>query len=193
MQTAMRRIGNLQSVTVMLESEEAYEIFENALANDPVLSVDVIDELEYYSQQSETVNNLLNIVAYFVGGIMAVGAVFAALNTMYTTVSMRSIEIATLRALGFGSSPIVISVIVEAMLLAFIGGLIGAFMAWLFFNGNVVTTASGGFSSRIISLNVSLELAATGITWACAIGFVGGVLPAIRAARLPVAIALRQF
>jgi putative ABC transport system permease protein len=126
---------------------------------------------------------------------MAIGAVFAALNTMYSAVSARLREIATLRAIGFGSTAMVASVLAEAMLLALIGGLIGAALAWLFFNGYTVSTSAGDASGvgrqLVFDLAVSPQLVVLGIVWACSIGLIGGLLPAIRAARLPVATALR--
>jgi putative ABC transport system permease protein len=122
---------------------------------------------------------------------MAVGALFGALNTMYSAVSVRSREIATLRAIGFGASAVVLSVLIEAILLAVMGALIGAGLAWLFFNGNVVSTLGSNFTQVVFRLAVSPSLVALGILWACAIGLIGGLFPAIRAARLPVATALR--
>src|SRR5262249_55331580 len=156
--------------------------------------VDVTRESEYFRKQSQTVGNVLAIVAYVVGAIMGIGAIFGALNTMYSAVSTRSVEIATLRALGFGAGPIVTSVLVEALLLAVIGRAIGGFLGWLFFNGHAVTTAAGGSGageSRVFSLYVSPALMITGMVFSLVIGLIGGLFPAIRAARLPVAIALR--
>lgn len=193
LQTAMRRSGGGQSMTIMLESPGAFDKFKDALSTNPKLSVDVQSEKSYFASQSKTVGTLLSVVAYVVGGIMAVGAIFGALNTMYSAVSTRAVEIATLRAIGFSSGPIVVSVLVEAMLLALIGGAIGAFLGWLLFNGHTVSTAAGGGAneSRVFSLYVSPLLIGIGIGWACFIGFIGGLFPAIRAARLPVATALR--
>jgi putative ABC transport system permease protein len=124
---------------------------------------------------------------------MGIGAVFAALNTMYSSVSARTTEIATLRALGFGSIAVVASVLVEALLLALVGALLGATIAWLSFNGNTVSTLSGGsgMSQVVFHLRIGWELVSAGIVWACVIGLIGGFLPAIRAARVPVATALR--
>ena len=146
--------------------------------------------------QQQIVNSehlrLLSIFHYVVGGIMAIGAIFGALNTMYSAVSTRSREIATLRAIGFGPVPVVISVFVEALLLALIGGAIGAFIAWFLFNGHTVDTLGGGFGGQLIfDLAVTPALVALGVIWACVIGVIGGLFPAIRAARLPVATALR--
>ena len=187
------RRGGFQSVTVMLESPAAFQQFKDSLTSNPALAVDVTREREYYQQQSETISKVISYIAYIVGGIMAVGAIFGALNTMYSAVSARLREIATLRALGFGATAMVMSVLVEALVLAFIGGAIGALLAWLFFNGHVVSTSGGGAASGhlIFELTVSPQLVAIGIVWACAIGLIGGLFPAVRAARLPVATALR--
>jgi putative ABC transport system permease protein len=180
-----------QSVFAQLESEAAFDAFKKALTSNPQLSVDVKREREYYAQQSEQLSKVMSFVAYVVGGIMAVGALFGALNTMYSAVSTRSQEIATLRAIGFGSAPVVISVMLEALLLALIGALIGAALAWIFFNGNAVSTLGGNFTQVVFRLTVTPQLIVLGIVWACVIGLIGGLFPAIRAARLPVAAALR--
>ncbi|HEY0684143.1 MAG TPA: ABC transporter permease [Steroidobacter sp.] len=183
--------GAFQSVTAMLESPAAFQSFKDSLSANPGLSVDVVREREYYRQQSKTMSTIISVVAYVVGGIMAVGAVFAALNTMYSAVSARLQEIATLRALGFGSTAMVMSVLAEALVLALIGGSIGAAIAWFFFNGNTVSTVSGGMGQMVFELSVSPQLMILGIVWACIIGVLGGLFPAMRAARLPVAMALR--
>jgi len=129
-------------------------------------------------------------VTYVVTTIMAVGAFFAALNTMYSAVSTRSVEIATLRALGFGATGVVASVLTEVLLLAVIGGMLGATVAWLLFSGNVISLG-GTLGSIVTELRVTPVLVGTGIAWACTVGLLGGLPPAIRAARLPVATALR--
>ena len=188
--SAFRR-NLFQSVTVQLESPEAYTHYKDVLTTDPTLTVDVKREPDYYAEQSRQLNKLLNFLAYFVGGIMAVGAVFGALNTMYSAVSARSLEIATLRAIGFGSGAVVVSVFVEALLLSLIGGAIGAAAAWMFFNGNTVNTLGANFTQVVFHLTVTPQLLVSGILWAVFIGILGGLFPAIRAARLPVATALR--
>jgi putative ABC transport system permease protein len=189
--SAYRRNG-FQSVTAMLDSADAFDRFKGALTTDPTLKVSVQREADYYAAQSRNLSKLLNLLAYFVGGIMALGACFGALNTMYTAVSTRTREIATLRAIGFSGMPIVISVLVEALLLAIIGSVIGSCAAWLFFNGNTVNTLGAGFSQVVFHLTVTASLVVSGIVVACAIGMLGGLLPAIRAARLPIATALRS-
>jgi putative ABC transport system permease protein len=187
--------GGFQSVTVMLESTAAFQKFKDALTANPALAVDVTPEREYYRRQSETIGRVIYVIAYVVGGIMAIGAIFSALNTMYSAVSARLREIATLRAIGFGPTAMVMSVLTEALLLAFIGGVIGAAIAWLFFNGHQVSTSAGGAAAGhlIFELSVSPALIATGILWAITIGLIGGLFPAVRAARLPVATALRAI
>ncbi len=184
---------DFQSVHVMLESPEAFQRLKDSLTTNPSLAVDVQREREYNQQQSQTISKFIKIVAYIVGGIMAVGAIFSALNTMYSAVSARVQEIATLRAIGFGSTAMVISVLAEALVLALIGSLIGSALAWVFFNGNTVSTSAGGGvgTHLIFQLAVDSQLVVTGIVWACAIGIIGGLFPAVRAARLPVATALR--
>ena len=187
--------GGFQSVTVMLESTAAFQKFKDALTANPTLAVDISREREYYRRQSETIGRVIYVIAYVVGGIMAIGAIFSALNTMYSAVSARLREIATLRAIGFGPTAMVMSVLTEALLLAFIGGVIGAAIAWLFFNGHQVSTSAGGAAAGhlIFELSVSPALIATGILWAITIGLIGGLFPAVRAARLPVATALRAI
>ncbi len=183
--------GAFQSVTALLESPSAFQTFKDSLSANPALAVDVMRECEYYQQQSKNMSTIISVIAYVVGGIMAVGAVFAALNTMYSAVSARLQEIATLRALGFGSTAMVASVLAEALLLALIGGVIGALIAWMFFNGNTVSTSGGGMGQMVFELAVSPQLMILGVVWACLIGVLGGLFPAIRAARLPAAMALR--
>ena len=188
--SAVRRNG-YQPVTVVLESRDSFEAFKTALTTNPTLSVDVKRESDFFAEASKPLARVLSIVAYVIGGIMAVGALFGALNTMYSAVSARGKEIATLRALGFGAASVVISVFVEAVTLAVLGAALGAFAAWLFFDGNVVSTSGGGVAQIVFALALTPGLVAVGVIWACAIGLVGGLFPAVRAARLPVATALR--
>ena len=180
-----------QAVIALLDSPQTFEQFKDNLTTNPTLSVDVQRETDYYAAQSKQVSKLLFFLAYVVGGIMALGAVFGALNTMYSAVSSRSLEIGTLRAIGFGALPVVISVLFEALLLALVGGALGSFLAWLFFNGNAVNTLGANFTQIVFRLTVTPPLVISGVIWACAIGFIGGLFPAIRAARIPVAEALR--
>lgn len=188
--SAYRRNG-YQSVTVQLESAAAFTDYKDALTRDPTLTVDVQREPEYYAAQSRQLTQVLNFLAYIVGSIMALGAIFGALNTLYSAVAARQVEIATLRALGFGSGAVVTSVLIEAAVLALIGGLIGAGLAAFFFNGNVVNTLGANFSQVVFRLEVDPDLIVLGLVWALAIGLLGGLLPALRAARMPIVDALR--
>jgi putative ABC transport system permease protein len=161
------------------------------LAN-PSLEIDVLHEQDYYSGQADRITGLLYLLSTTVGAIMAIGAIFTALNTLYAAVAARTREIATLRAIGFGSPGVVVSVLAEALLLSLLGALLGAAVAWLLFNGNALSTGGGQFGSDIsFRLLIGPGLCAVGIAWACAIGLLGGLYPAIRAARLPIAVALR--
>ena len=182
----------VNSVTVRLESEGAFDTFKESLTTNPTLSVTVERESDYYRQESEEAGQFFNLVTTFVGGIMGLGAVFAALNTMYSAVSSRARDIATLRAIGFGASGVVVSVLIEALLLAIAGALLGAAGAWLLFNGNVVTLGDST-GSVVIETRVTPELLGLGVLLACVVGFIGGLFPAVRAARLPVATALRAI
>ena len=182
------------SVTALLDAPSSLGKLADSLTTNPALRVDVTRERDYFSRQSKTVSSLLSIIVYVVGGIMGVGAVFGALNTMYSAVSTRTTEIATLRAIGFGSTAIVVSVLFEALLLAAAGGILGALAAWLFFNGRTVSTTQGSaYAQLIFDITVTLQLALVGIAASSIIGFIGGVFPAIRAARLPIATALRAI
>jgi putative ABC transport system permease protein len=182
------------AVTVQLTSTAAFDAFKNALTTNPALTVNVQREPDYYVRQSGRFASLLSLVATVVGAVMAFGAVFAALNTMYTSVSSRTREIATLRALGFGAAAVVASVLTEALLLALAGAFLGSALAWLIFNGNTVSTlsGSGGLAQVVFELRIGIDLVGLGIVWACGVGLLGGMLPALRAARIPVATALRD-
>jgi putative ABC transport system permease protein len=185
--------NSFNSVTAWVGDAAGLEQLKAAITDDPTLSVDVYRESDFYNDQSNDFSGFLSIVANVIGMIMAVGAVFGAINSMYTAVSTRTAEIATLRALGFGATGIVISVFVEALLLAFIGALAGAALAWLFFNGNTVSTVAGdnGLAQVVFSLNIGIDAVLLGISWSLVLGLIGGLFPAIRAARLPVVVALR--
>jgi putative ABC transport system permease protein len=180
----------VNSVTARLASEAAFDEFKTALTTNPTLAVTVERETDYYRRESEEANRFFGLVATFVGSIMALGAVFAALNTMYSAVSSRARDIATLRAIGFGASGVVASVLFESLLLAALGALLGASIAWALFNGNMVTLG-GGTSSAVFEMRVTPTLIGIGMLWACTMGLIGGLFPAVRAARLPVATALR--
>ncbi len=190
--SAYQRGNGEQSVWVVLDSQRGFQAFKDAITTNPQLQVDVSTEEEFTAQQSSVISTILKIVAYVVGGIMAIGAIFGALNTMYAAVATRAREIATLRAIGFRGVPVVVSVLLETMLLALIGGALGAALAWLLFNNYTVSTLGANFSQVVFQFNVSPQLLWTGIKWALAIGFVGGLFPAMRAATLPVTTALRE-
>jgi putative ABC transport system permease protein len=180
------RANTFHSVTVMLERPESLEQFQAAITANPTLAVDVTRETQFLAAQSKYLNTFLTMIAYVVGGIMGLGATFGALNTMYTAVSARAMEIATLRAIGFSGAAVVASVLVESLVLAVSGAAIGAVAAWIAFNGNFHTV--GGLVFR---LAVTPSLMGLGLGFAFTLGFVGGLFPAIRAASLPVADALR--
>jgi putative ABC transport system permease protein len=180
------RANAFKSMTVMLGQPTDFDRFKSALSGNPTLLVDVIHENDYLASQAKDLNGFLTIVAYLVGGIMGLGALFGALNTLYSAVSTRSVEIATLRVFGFGAAAILTSVLAEALLLSLLGAAIGAFAAWCAFNGNL--HAAG---SLVFRLTVTAGLMGEGIGLACGLGLLGGLLPALRAARVPVAVALR--
>lgn len=188
-----RRGSSVQSVTVKLTAPAAFDTFKAALLSDPRLKVEVSTTRDYYSKQSEQLTKILRIVGFTVGIIMAIGAIFGALNTMFAAVTARAREIATLRALGFRGGPVVVSILLETMLLALLGGVLGAAIVWLAFNGYTASTLGSNFSQVVFQFKVSADLIATGLQWALAIGFVGGLFPAVRAARLPVTTALREL
>jgi len=180
----------VNSVTVRLTSQDAYETFKTALTTNPTLSVSVERETDFYRRQSEEANEIFGLVGIAVGVFMGLGAIFAALNTMYSAVSVRTREIATLRAIGFGAGGVMVSVLAEALLLALVGAVVGGAIAWLLFNGNTVNLGDST-GSIVFKTQITPALLLLGVLLACAVGFIGGLFPAVRAARLPVATALR--
>ncbi|MBC6942234.1 MAG: ABC transporter permease [Xanthomonadales bacterium] len=188
-----RRGNSVTDVTVRLVNADALDAFKAALAANPQLKVDAETTRSYFSRQSENLTLLIRIVGSVVGAIMAIGAIFGALNTMYAAVATRAREIATLRAIGFRGLPVIVSVMIETMLLALVGGLLGAAIAWLIFDNYSVSTMSQNFSQVVFAFRVSPALALEGLKWALVIGFIGGLFPALRAARLPVTTALREL
>jgi putative ABC transport system permease protein len=191
--SATYRRQGYQSVTVRLTSPDALDPLKAAIASDPRLKVDAKTTLDYYSAQSESLTKVIRIMGIVIGVIMGIGAIFGALNTMYAAVATRAREIATLRAIGFRGLPVVVSVLLETMLLALVGGLLGAAVAWLIFNNYPVSTLGANFSQVVFAFKVSPALVGSGLKWALAIGFIGGLFPALRAARLPVTTALREL
>jgi len=189
---AYRRQG-YQSLTARLTSPDAIEQLKAAIVSDPRLKVDAKTTIDYYSAQSENLTRVIRVIGIVIGVIMGIGAIFGALNTMYAAVATRAREIATLRAIGFRGLPVVVSVLLETMVLALAGGVLGAAVAWLLFNNYTVSTLGANFSQVVFAFKVSPALVWNGLKWALAIGFIGGVFPALRAARLPVTTALREL
>lgn len=188
-----RRGSSTTSVTVRLGAAADLDAFKAAIASDPRLKVDAKTTRAYYTEQSAGLSRFIRILGITVGSIMAIGAVFGALNTMYAAVATRTREIATLRAIGFRGVPVVVSVLLETMLLALLGGVIGAGLAWSIFNHYTASTLGSNFSQVVFSFEVSPALLWTGLKWALAIGFIGGLFPALRAARMPVTAGLREL
>ena len=185
--------NEFNSVTVMLDGVASFDRFRSALDSDPTLAVVANREDIYYATESRPVSMLLLTVAYGIGGIMAFGAIFGALNTMYSAVSTRAKEIATLRALGFGGAPVVASVLAEALALGLAGALAGGFVTWLVLDGSTVSTMTGVTPSQLtFALDVGVRLVALGIALGATIAMVGGFFAALRAVRVPVASAMRM-
>lgn len=189
-QSAYRRDG-YQSITARLSDPAAFADLQNTLADDPRLKVDVQRTRDYYATQSQRLRGLIEILAFTVATIMGIGATFAALNTMYAAVATRGREIAILRAIGFGRTAIVLAVLLEALALALLGGLLGGGVAWLLFDQYTVSTLGQNFSQVVFAFAVSWPLVLRALGWALVIGFIGGLLPALQAARLPLPLALR--
>jgi putative ABC transport system permease protein len=194
LQDVYHRGDSFQSVCAKLSSAGAFPQFKDGLTANPQLSVKVLRETEFYAEQSETLTRLITTLGFWIAFLMAIGAVFGALNTMYSAVASRTREIATLRALGFGSGAVVISLMIESLALALAGGLIGGGLAYLAFNNFHTSTMNfQTFSQVTFAFRVTPELLARGIVWASIIGLVGGIFPAMRAARMPIAAALREL
>ena len=182
-----------QSATAHLTSPDALGKLKDALTSDPRLNVDVTREIDYYSKQSRVMTTMITVLGTFVAAIMAIGAVFGALNTMYSAVADRGKEIATMRALGFGGPAVVFSFLLEALLISFVGGVLGC-LAVLRLNGLTTSTINfQTFSNLAFAFKIIPGLLAGGIIFALAMGALGGFFPAVRAARLPVATALREL
>jgi putative ABC transport system permease protein len=190
-QNVFRQNEAVSSMRLRLTSPSVIDALNARIEADPRFDLTVRSEPEYYQTQSLGINALITNFGYLVSVIMAIGAVFAALNTMYSAVSTRTVEIATLRAIGFGGTPVVVSVMFEALLLAALGGAAGAALAYLFFNGVTISTLGGSFSQIAFDFAVTPELMRQGLVWAVVLGAVGGLFPALRAARLPITVALR--
>lgn len=193
LQPAYNRQDGFQSVYVKLSDPSAFQEFKDALTTDPRLEVKVLRQSEFYEEQSTMVTRFITTIGVFIASLMALGALFGALNTMYSAVAGRTREISTLRALGFGSAPVVFSVLAESVLLSILGGLLGAGAAYLLFNGYQASTINWQtFSQVTFAFRVSPGLLVLSVLFATVIGLVGGLFPAVRAARLPIAAGLRE-
>jgi putative ABC transport system permease protein len=190
--TTFGRNGS-SSILAKLDGASGLEKLKSTLAADPRVNVDVVRERDYFTGQTKQFRQTIGVLAGIVTLIMALGAIFAALNSMYAAVAARGKEIATLRAIGFGGLAVVVSVMMEALLLALVGGLLGALLAYLLFNNLSVSTLGQNFTQVVFSFKVTPQLVIRGLIIAVVIGMIGGFLPAIRAARLPVTASLREL
>ena len=194
LQPAYHRGDSFQSVYAKLSSPAAFQEFEDSLTTDPRLKVKVVRQAEFLADQSTMLTTFIEKFGVFIAGMMALGALFGALNTMYSAVAARTREIATLRALGFGTSPVILSVMFESLALALIGGAVGAVAAYFAFDGFKAATINWQtFSQIAFAFAVTPQLLVSAILWAVTLGFLGGLFPAIRAIRMPIAAALREM
>jgi putative ABC transport system permease protein len=190
----LKRPDNIfQSVTVHLASEDTFQQFKDSISADPRLNLDVTREVDYYAKQSTVMTRLITVLGGLVAAVMAIGAVFGALNTMYSAVAERGREIATMRALGFSIPNVILSFLFEALAISFVGGLIGCFVV-LPLNGLTTSTMNfQTFSNVTFAFKITFDLLVLGVLFALVMGVLGGFLPAIRAAVRPVAVALREL
>ena len=194
LQSVYQRGNSYQSVYLRLQSADGFQRLKDALTTDPRLNVTAVREPDYFAQQSQVMQSLIRTIGTGIAVLMGLGAIFGAVNTMYSAVAGRTRAIATLRALGFGASPVVLSVLAEALLLALIGGAIGGLLAWAAFDGYQTATMNWqSFSQVAFAFAVTPALLAQGMFYAAVMGLVGGLLPAWRAARMPVVTALREL
>ena len=191
-QAAFRRDGVVSTARALLDSGSDAALVSESIRQGPRLRADLVGERDFYARQSEAKTGMVESFAYLIGAIMGLGAVIAAINTMYSSVSTRSVEIGTLRSLGFSNLPVVVSVMVEAMLLALVGGLLGSAVVYLLYDGFASSTLNVGSLSQVaFEFSVTPRLLLVGLGSALLLGAIGGLLPALRAARLPVVAALR--
>jgi putative ABC transport system permease protein len=194
LQAAYNRGDSFQSVYAKLTSPAAFQEFKDALTSNPQLNVKVTRLSDHYASQSTAITTLITTLGFLIATLMAVGAVFGALNTMYSAVAARTREIATLRALGFGGTAVVLALMLESLVLALVGGLLGGGLAYAGFNNfHAATMNWQSFSQVTFAFAVTPQLLVQGIVWATLIGLIGGLLPALRAARQPIAVALREL
>jgi putative ABC transport system permease protein len=183
-----------QNVTVVLPNESAFATFKKVMAANPSIAMDVFTEPEFLQRESQSLNALLRFMAYVMGGIMALGAVFVAINAMYSSIDDRRREIATLRALGFPPMVVVTSIVAEAVLLAIAGGVLGAIVAWLVANGSTISTAVGGDLRQLVfDVTITSSVVLQGLGAALMIGVIGGLIPALRSIRSQVVDDLRAI
>lgn len=194
LQGAYRRGNSYQSVLIQLDSPASFDNLKNWLTTNPQLNVEAKREQEFYAGQTQVMTGLIDSIGYTISVLMALGAIFGAVLTMYTAVATRTREIATLRALGFNTTSVLVSVVGESLVLALIGGAAGAALAYIGFNGYETSTMNfSSFSQIAFAFHVTPALLTQGLVWALMIGFLGGLFPAIRAARLPISSALREL
>ncbi|MHB1541026.1 MAG: ABC transporter permease [Steroidobacteraceae bacterium] len=191
--TAFHRGSSVQSATVRLTGARAFEAFKAALASEPRLKVQAQTTKAYYASQSKGMTHIIGILATTVAVIMAIGALAGALNSMYAAVAARTREVATLRAIGFRGGVVVFSVLSETLLLALAGGSVGALIAWVLFRHFTASTLGPNFGAVIFQFRITPRLIGEGLKWALVIGFIGGLFPAMRAARMPVTDGLREL
>jgi len=194
LQAAYKRGDSYQSIRARLSSPAAFQQFKDSLTSNPQVTVKVERQSDFYADQSKTMTNLITTLGVLIAALMAVGAIFGALNTMYSAVAARTREIATLRALGFGSGAVVVAFLLESLALALAGGVLGALIAYAAFNNFHTSTMNfQSFSQVAFAFRVTPDLLVRGVIWALVIGLVGGLFPAVRASRLPIASALREL
>lgn len=194
LQGAYNRGTSYQSMRVKLTSPSVMQAFKDGLSSDPRLNLRVFSEKQYYEEQSKILVTLVSTIGSAIAILMGLGAIFAALNTMYSAVSARTREIATLRALGFGSAPVITSVLVEGLLIGLVGGVVGMVVSYVAFNGVRASTLNfATFSQLTFAFTVTPALLVQGLTYALILGFIGGLLPSLRAAKLPITTGLREL
>ncbi len=194
LQGAYNRGTSYQSMRVKLTSPSAMQAFKDELSTDPRLNIRVFSEKQYYAEQSKILVTLVSTIGSAIAILMGLGAIFAALNTMYSAVSSRTREIATLRALGFGSAPVITSVLAEALLIGLVGGAVGMIVSYVAFNGVRASTMNfSTFSQLTFAFTVTPQLLIKGLVYALILGFIGGLLPSLRAAKLPITTGLREL
>ncbi|WP_129641967.1 ABC transporter permease [Peristeroidobacter agariperforans] len=194
LQGAYNRGTSYQSMRVKLTSPSAMQAFKDELSTNPRLNVRVFSEKQYYAEQSKILVTLVSTIGSAIAILMGLGAIFAALNTMYSAVSSRTREIATLRALGFGPAPVITSVLAEALLIGLVGGVVGMIVSYVAFNGVRASTMNfATFSQLTFAFTVTPQLLVQGLVYALILGFIGGLLPSLRAAKLPITTGLREL